>query len=380
MECPSYSVRHGARAITALACQPDEVASFLIGTYSFDTDRANELHLLKLSESELTREQVWKLALPFKVLAAHPRPVSRVFAGIDSQGVAKLFDASENELLTICELSPHARCCRWLAFDGDDAFLLVSCDTDIRVFRVLHDETSVAKAELCATVPARAQVTALAVHYNAGKQQLRVVAALDNKTIQITDLSVKSDPISQQVELTVETTRTISTGRVVCVEVSLRGLLLTGDVHGRVRIWRENTKNSAFDCVNELTHDGMVLCIRCHTQHGAQVVAVSTSADEAVHMWTLPRLDLEHQESKNVDNVLRKHGVSLDDEPHDDSGHVLTQKRVLTLQKEHADAVRYIDWACGDSASPWSLASLSIDGRLVISTVPPDVKYDVLLQ
>jgi len=49
---------------------------------------------------------------------------------------------------------------------------------------------------------------------------------------------------------------------------------------------------------------------------------------------------------------------------------------VVNVCEEHEDSVYAVEWSCAD---PWIYASLSYDGRLVISRVPRATKYHILL-
>lgn len=49
---------------------------------------------------------------------------------------------------------------------------------------------------------------------------------------------------------------------------------------------------------------------------------------------------------------------------------------VLQYYEQHEDSVYCVEWS---SADPWTFASLSYDGRLVISRVPKHYKYKILL-
>lgn len=49
---------------------------------------------------------------------------------------------------------------------------------------------------------------------------------------------------------------------------------------------------------------------------------------------------------------------------------------VVSVCEEHEDSVYAVEWSCAD---PWIYASLSYDGRLVISRVPRATKYHILL-
>ncbi|XP_059162909.1 EARP-interacting protein homolog [Physella acuta] len=74
------------------------------------------------------------------------------------------------------------------------------------------------------------------------------------------------------------------------------------------------------------------------------------------------------------------HLVEKDDEADTDSlheGHEDPPKDgVIATYEEHEDSVYAVDWS---SADPWTFASLSYDGRLVINRVPRSEKYKILL-
>jgi len=56
--------------------------------------------------------------------------------------------------------------------------------------------------------------------------------------------------------------------------------------------------------------------------------------------------------------------------------HLVLADGVVSVCGEHEDSVYAVEWSCAD---PWIYASLSYDGRLVISRVPRATKYHILL-
>jgi hypothetical protein len=48
---------------------------------------------------------------------------------------------------------------------------------------------------------------------------------------------------------------------------------------------------------------------------------------------------------------------------------------LLQVWTDHEDSVYTAEWSAAD---PWTFASLSYDGRLVIGSVPPAVKFGIL--
>lgn len=49
---------------------------------------------------------------------------------------------------------------------------------------------------------------------------------------------------------------------------------------------------------------------------------------------------------------------------------------LIAVYEEHEDSVYAVEWSAAD---PWSFASLSYDGRVVINKVPKKVKFEILL-
>lgn len=69
--------------------------------------------------------------------------------------------------------------------------------------------------------------------------------------------------------------------------------------------------------------------------------------------------------------------------PEDDNGHgdetcskEKLEDGVIRRYEEHEDSVYAVEWS---SADPWTFASLSYDGRLVINKVPREYKYQIML-
>ena len=56
-------------------------------------------------------------------------------------------------------------------------------------------------------------------------------------------------------------------------------------------------------------------------------------------------------------------------------GEVTLQDGVIKTYDDHEDSVYAAEWSCAD---PWTFASLSYDGRLVINQVPRSVKFRIL--
>ena len=66
----------------------------------------------------------------------------------------------------------------------------------------------------------------------------------------------------------------------------------------------------------------------------------------------------------------------IDDDVNEDDVRAATlQDGVIKTYDDHEDSVYAAEWSCAD---PWTFASLSYDGRLVINQVPRSVKFRIL--
>jgi len=75
--------------------------------------------------------------------------------------------------------------------------------------------------------------------------------------------------------------------------------------------------------------------------------------------------DDDQRETERYDYILYKY-ISF---------HRIIGDRVIDVLLEHEESVYSCDWAANE---PWIYASLSYDGRVIVSRVPRNVKYQIL--
>lgn len=127
--------------------------------------------------------------------------------------------------------------------------------------------------------------------------------------------------------------------------------IVTGGDDGSIKIWDwRNTKQSVF---NRTDHYHWVFSVRYNTFHDS--LLLSSSSDGKV------LLTCAQSVSSEADDVGNK-SESLSD-------------GLLHMFDQHEDSVYCADWS---STDPWTFASLSYDGRVIISKVPKQYKYQLL--
>ena len=68
-------------------------------------------------------------------------------------------------------------------------------------------------------------------------------------------------------------------------------------------------------------------------------------------------------------------GHVVDDEEDDEADGLALEDGVIKTFEDHEESVYAAAWS---SADPWTLASISYDGRMVVNQVPREVKFKIL--
>ncbi|XP_055352650.1 EARP and GARP complex-interacting protein 1-like [Paramacrobiotus metropolitanus] len=178
----------------------------------------------------------------------------------------------------------------------------------------------------------------------------------------------------------------------LCMETSIRGLdlrssktsYLIENPHGYMVRQIDFNQNKPYDlasCGDDCTakiwdtrnvgaplqvlddHSHWVWCVKYNPFHDQ--LLLTSSSDSRVILTSVASLS-----SETVAHVS-------DEENRDETEkHERLADGVINVYDEHEDSVYALDWS---SADPWTFASLSYDGRLVINRVPRNVKYRILL-
>ncbi|XP_069676668.1 EARP-interacting protein homolog isoform X1 [Periplaneta americana] len=134
---------------------------------------------------------------------------------------------------------------------------------------------------------------------------------------------------------------------------------------GYSRFW--DVRNPSEPAIARADHSHWVWRIRYNHFHDQLVL--TSSSDSRVILTSVASISSEplshmiDDESSPGDNATDSQKEKLED-------------GVLATYDEHEDSVYSVEWS---SADPWTFASLSYDGRLVISKVPRADKYMILL-
>ena len=110
---------------------------------------------------------------------------------------------------------------------------------------------------------------------------------------------------------------------------------------------------------------------------------LATRKDHSHWVWSV-RYNSFHDQlllsSSSDSHVVLSSLASLSSEPYghlveEDEERAVLEDGVISLFTDHEDSVYTAEWSTAD---PWTFASLSYDGRLVIGHVPRTVKFKIL--
>uniref|UniRef100_A0A1L8DAV6 Putative wd repeat protein n=2 Tax=Nyssomyia neivai TaxID=330878 RepID=A0A1L8DAV6_9DIPT len=133
--------------------------------------------------------------------------------------------------------------------------------------------------------------------------------------------------------------------------------IVTGGDDGCIKIWdSRNTKEAVFV---RSDHSHWVWSVRFNTFHDQLVL--SSSSDSKVLLTCASSVSSEAQGEDTIAEGGNKERL------HDG---------LLQTFEQHEDSVYCVEWS---SADPWTFASLSYDGRVIVSKVPRQYKYQILL-
>ncbi|XP_053685222.1 EARP-interacting protein homolog [Sabethes cyaneus] len=131
--------------------------------------------------------------------------------------------------------------------------------------------------------------------------------------------------------------------------------IVTGGDDGVMKIWDfRNTKEHVFASSE---HHHWIWSVRYNTFHDELVL--SSSSDGKVLLTCAHSVSSDNYESRD-----------------DSESKVPLSDGLLEAFDQHEDSVYCVEWSNTD---PWIFASLSYDGRVVISKVPKQVKYHIML-
>lgn len=134
---------------------------------------------------------------------------------------------------------------------------------------------------------------------------------------------------------------------------------------GYMKFW--DVRSPAQPLLSRMEHSHWVWNIRINRFHDQLVLTSST--DARVILSSIASISSEpfgHMVSTEDDSTLNEDACKKNK----------LEDGVLGRYEQHEDSVYAVEWS---SADPWTFASLSYDGRLVLNKVPRKYKYQILL-
>ncbi|XP_017891002.1 EARP-interacting protein homolog [Ceratina calcarata] len=142
-------------------------------------------------------------------------------------------------------------------------------------------------------------------------------------------------------------------------------ILSTCGDDGYMKFW--DIRSPTEPVLSRMEHSHWVWSIRINRFHDQLVL--TSSSDSRVILCSIASISSEpfgHIVSADDDSAQNDYGCKKDK----------LEDGVVGRYEEHEDSVYAVEWS---SADPWTFASLSYDGRLVLNKVPRKYKYQILL-
>lgn len=142
-------------------------------------------------------------------------------------------------------------------------------------------------------------------------------------------------------------------------------ILSTCGDDGYMKFW--DIRSPAEPVLSRMEHSHWVWSIRINRFHDQLVL--TSSSDSRVILCSIASISSEpfgHIVTADDDSAQNDYGCKKEK----------LEDGVVGRYEEHEDSVYAVEWS---SADPWTFASLSYDGRLVLNKVPRKYKYQILL-
>ncbi|ESN93075.1 hypothetical protein HELRODRAFT_185174 [Helobdella robusta] len=135
----------------------------------------------------------------------------------------------------------------------------------------------------------------------------------------------------------------------------------------KAKFWDVRKVNEPVKILNDHSH--WVWNVKYNHFHDQLVL--TSSSDGTVLLNNLSSIS-----SEPFGNLLNDEDGDDDNEADKNDHHSTLADGIVMRYDEHEDSVYALEWSSSD---PWLFASLSYDGRLVMSRVPRSIKYQILL-
>ena len=144
--------------------------------------------------------------------------------------------------------------------------------------------------------------------------------------------------------------------------------LATAGDDGAVRFW--DIRQTQLQLAARADHSHWVWTVRFNQFHDELVL--TSSSDCHVVLACMASISSEPH-GHLVDD--EEEGNSPGDEGRADDAAAVLEDGVIKVFEDHEESVYAAAWS---SVDPWTFASISYDGRLVVNTVPRDIKFKIL--
>ncbi|KAL3686907.1 hypothetical protein R1sor_013216 [Riccia sorocarpa] len=354
----AYGVKYQARCIAPYVLDSQRTR-FLVGTQSLREE--NEVHLITLPDNSSDiiceglythQHEIWDLAVcPFD-----PQLISTVYASVGEYGAAlwRIPDRSRGGYLNVLPLENVAslnghtttiKCTLWWPSGKHNQ--LLSIDSENLFIWDLVTEQRAAKIQ--------ARLSAGELHHMAGgawdPHDVTKVATAVESSVVIWDLR------SMKQSSRIEQAHAIQV-RDIDFNPKREDILITSGDDSKIRVW--DVKMPGMPLRELPGHSHWTWRVRYNPVYEELVLSAGT--DSVVNLW-------------HVTPVSSSSSSSQDSKPKSPYGSPKGPlDSLMRAYTEHEDSVYGIAWSARD---PWVFASLSYDGRVMVDSVPQNVRQKI---
>ncbi|XP_011296692.1 protein TSSC1 [Fopius arisanus] len=370
-----YGLEFQARALSAQNAETD-IVRFLVGTQSLKLAN-NQVHLVELNdETNTLRTQIYHHAIgeiwSLEASTTDPAKFITSYNTLNEEGMCVMKgalwglsdfgdfgDDAEKNLVKLGDIdtTPYGNELKTIIYhpmDGAKAVAVV----DNKFALVTLDEAS-PQFSTVGTLAGKGQPRFTTGKWNPhnGVNQL---VTLNENNVRGWDLRCPSEEAWTILSAHSQIIRDLD------FNINKQYILATCGDDGYMKFWDIRSPNEPVIC--RMEHSHWVWKIRINRFHDQLVL--TSSSDSRVILSSIPSVSSEPYGHMVNDDAAITTTIeeSVNDKKLDDG--------VIGKYEEHEDSVYAAEWS---SADPWTFASLSYDGRLVINKVPRKYKYKILL-
>ena len=365
-----YGLEFQCRALASVEADTDCV-KFLVGTQSLKAP--NQVHEITLDEEARTlgkkvfnheAGEVWDIASS----PSNPQILSTRFSSVESDGIQKTgasiwkrpeFDDSLEllcKLESVEEKNLEIAALSWMPGSGCSSShqVMVLAENTL----VLHDinEVTDGKSKIISTGRLEGKGH---THLNGGSwnphQNCQQFATINEHHVRGWDVRTMTQSWMIQECLS-------TTVRSIDFNPNKQYILATAGDDASVRFW-DIRKPSVPVAYRTNDHSHWIWSVRYNMFHDQ--LLLTSSSDGHVVLSCMASISSEPQ----------GHIIDDEDDVKGDCSETVLDDGVIRTFDDHEDSVYAVQWS---SADPWTFASLSYDGRLVLNQVPRSIKFKIL--